>query len=190
MYYSTVIFGQVGLSPFMSQLLSAVMNTVFALGTIPTVYTLERLGRRKVLIYSAVALTICLTIFVAMIGLPNQTLATQWTAVAAIIVYNGVFGYGWIGVPWLYGPEVCSPENTSNHLTFQIAPLQLRHAGGAAGAFGEWLFSFITVFAGGIALQNVGWKIWLWMLLSCFVSIFFVYFMCPEVSNPILLFLF
>lgn len=68
---------------------------------------------------------------------------------------------------WLYGPE--------------IAPLKYRHLGGAAGAFGEWLFSFITVFAGGIALQNVGWKIWIWMLLSCAAAIPFVYFMCPEV---------
>jgi hypothetical protein len=57
----------------------------------------------------------------------------------------------------------------------------LRHLGGAAGAFGEWLFSFITVFAGGIALGTVGWKIWIWMLLSCAVAIPFVYFMCPEV---------
>jgi hypothetical protein len=60
--------------------------------------------------------------------------------------------------------------------------LKYRHLGGAAGAFGEWLFSFITVFAGGIALGNVGWKIWLWMLLSCAAAVPFVYFMCPEVS--------
>src|SRR5689334_8093548 len=53
----------------------------------------------------------------------------------------------------------------------QIAPLKLRHAGAAAGAFGEWLFSFITVFAGGIALRNVGWKIWLWMALSCAAAV-------------------
>ena len=55
--------------------------------------------------------------------------------------------------------------------------------GGAAGAFGEWLFSFITVFAGGIALQNVGWKIWLWMLLSCALAVVFVYYMCPETTG-------
>lgn len=45
------------------------------------------------------------------------------------------------------------------------------------------MFSFITVFAGGIALENVGWKIWIWMLLSCAVAVPFVYFMCPEVSH-------
>ncbi|KAH6663991.1 general substrate transporter [Plectosphaerella plurivora] len=168
-YYSTVIFAQVGLSPFLAQLLAAIMNTFFAAGTVPLVYTIEKFGRRNILMYSAIALTVCMAIFVAMIGLENRTNATQWTAVAAIFVYNIVFGYGWIGVCWLYGPE--------------IAPLKLRHAGAAAGAFGEWLFSFITVFAGGIALQNVGWKIWIWMALSCFAAIFFVYFMCPETTG-------
>ncbi|KAL9948282.1 hypothetical protein ACHAQF_001816 [Verticillium nonalfalfae] len=168
-YYSTVIFRQVGLSQFMAQLLAALMNTLFAAGTIPLVYTIEKFGRRNIMMYSAVVLTMCMVVFVAMIGLPNPTGATQWTAVGAIFIYNTVFGYGWIGVCWLYGPE--------------IAPLKLRHAGAAAGAFGEWLFSFITVFAGGIALQNVGWKIWIWMALSCFLAIFFVYFMCPETSG-------
>ncbi|RKK92413.1 hypothetical protein BFJ68_g2296 [Fusarium oxysporum] len=171
-YYSTVIFAQVGLSPFMAQLLAAIMNTAFALGTIPLVYTVEKFGRRSILLWSAIVLTICMVIFTAMIGLPNRTLATQWTAVGAIFIYNMVFGYGWIGICWLYGPE--------------IAPLKLRHAGAAAGAFGEWLFSFITVFAGGIALQKVGWKIWIWMALSCFAAIFFVYFMCPETTGKTL----
>lgn len=45
-------------------------------------------------------------IFTVMIALPNPTLATQWTAIAFIIIYNLAFGYGWVGCPWLYGPEV------------------------------------------------------------------------------------
>lgn len=48
---------------------------------------------------------------------------------------------------------------------FQIAPLKYRHVGAAAGLFGEWLFTFVTVFAGGIGIQTVGWKIWIWPLV-------------------------
>lgn len=82
------------------------MNTGFAAGTYFLPFTIERFGRRKILIWSAFVLTICMVVFVAMIGLSNPTFGTQWTAVGAVIVYNFVFGYGWIGVPWLYGPEV------------------------------------------------------------------------------------
>ncbi|KAL4876842.1 general substrate transporter [Aspergillus karnatakaensis] len=171
-YYSTIIFGQIGLSPFMSQLLAAVMNTTFALGSLFLPSTIERFGRRGIMIYSAVGLTICMAVFVAMIGTPNPTPATQWTAIAAVFLYNFIFGYGWIGVCWLYGPE--------------IAPLTFRHVGGAAAAFGEWLFCFITVFAGGIGLQNVGWKMWLWCLISCALAVPFVYFLCPETTGKTL----
>jgi hypothetical protein len=45
-------------------------------------------------------------IFVVMIGLEALIRATYWTAVAAVILLVFVYGYSWIGVPWLYGPEV------------------------------------------------------------------------------------
>ncbi|KAH7092233.1 putative sugar transporter STL1 [Paraphoma chrysanthemicola] len=168
-YYSTVIFKNVGLSDFLAQLLAAVMNTMFALGTYPLPATIERFGRRRILFWSAFILALLMTVFVALIGLPRPTVATQWGAAVIICIWNMVFGYGWVGVPWLYGPE--------------IAPLKHRHIGGAAGAFGEWLFSFITVFAGGIALENIGWKIWIWMLLSNWIAMPFVWLMCPETTG-------
>jgi len=65
----------------------------------------------------------------------------------------------------------------------EVAPLRYRHLGNAAAAFGSWTFSFVTVFGGGIAIQNVGWKIWIWPVLSCAVAVITVYFMCPEVCH-------
>lgn len=58
------------------------------------------------MLWSAVVLGISMLIFTVMIALPNPTLATQWIAIAFIIIYNLAFGYGWVGCPWLYGPEV------------------------------------------------------------------------------------
>jgi MFS family permease len=167
-YYSTRIFANIGLSPFLSQLLAAVMNTGFAIGTYFLPSTIEKFGRRPIMLYTALVCAVSILLFTIMIALPHPTLATQWTAVAFVIVYNFAFGYGWVGCPWLYGPE--------------IAPLRYRHISGAAGSFGEWLFSFITVFAGGIAVERVGWSIWIWQVVACFCMIPFVYFMCPEVS--------
>jgi hypothetical protein len=45
--------------------------------------------------------------------------------------------------------------------------------------------TFVTVFAGGIAIQRTSWAIWFWQLLSCFGSIFFVYFMMPETGGKV-----
>jgi MFS family permease len=168
-YYSTRIFANIGLSAFLAQLLAAVMNTLFAVGTYFTPGTIEKFGRRPIMIWTALVCGLSMMLFVIMIGLPHQTSATQWTAVAAVIVYNFSYGYGWVGCPWLYGPE--------------IAPLRYRHISGAAGSLGEWLFSFITVFAGGIGVDRTVWKIWIWQIIACFGVIPFVYYMCPEVSS-------
>jgi MFS family permease len=105
-YYSTRIFADIGLSAYLSQLLAAVMNTGFAIGTYPLPWTIEKFGRRPIMLWSALVCFISILIFTVMIGLPHPTLATQWTAVAFVIIYNFAFGYGWIGCPWLYGPEV------------------------------------------------------------------------------------
>jgi hypothetical protein len=39
------------------------------------------------------------------------------------------------------------------------------------------------VFGGGIAVQRVGYEIWLWELLSCVVTCIFVWFWCPETAG-------
>jgi MFS family permease len=186
-YYSTVIFANIGLSPFLSQLLAAVMNTLFALGTWPLPATIERFGRRRIMLWSALVCAVLMTIFVVLIGVPSQNKGTQWGAAVMICIWNMIFGYGWIGCPWLYGPEVRTtlaiPSYSCIDTANQIAPLKHRHVGGAAGAFGEWLFSFLTVFAGGIALENVGWKIWIWMMLFNWIAMPFVWFMCPETTG-------
>lgn len=115
-----MIFKNVGLSDFLAQLLAAVMNTMFALGTYPLPITIERFGRRKTLFWSAFVCAILMTIFVILIGMPNATVGKQWAAAAMICVWNMVFGYGWIGVPWLYGPEVRTLLSTSHVGTMLI----------------------------------------------------------------------
>jgi hypothetical protein len=105
-YYSTIIFSQVGLSPFLSQLLAAVMNTCFALGTWLLPWTIERFGRRNILFRGAIACTVLMLIFTIMVGLPHPNVATQWTAVAVVVSFVFIFGYSWIGPVWLYGAEV------------------------------------------------------------------------------------
>lgn len=107
-YYSTLIFSNLGYSAFLSGLLAAVMNTLLAIGTFLLPPTIERFGRRPIMLWSAVGCTVCMLVFVIMINLPTQTVATGWTAVAFVIMYNFFFGYGYAGVPWLYGVEVSS----------------------------------------------------------------------------------
>jgi len=99
---------------------------------------------------------------------PN-TLTAQQTAVGFIFAFFFVFGYAWQGCVWLYCAE--------------IAPLEYRHIGGAATASGEWLMTFITVFAGPIGFANVGWYFWLWVVVGNVLAVVFVFLLCPETGG-------
>lgn len=76
-------------------------------------------------------------IYVILTTLPPErsSVATNWAAVAIIILYEVVFAFGWLGTCWVYGPE--------------IAPLKYRHVAGSLGAAGEWFSTWIMVFGGG-----------------------------------------
>ena len=79
-------------------------------------------------------MTIEITIFTVLVAVGPGHSDIQWASVAMIFIFLFTFGYAWQGCVWLY----CS----------EIAPLEYRHIGAAATAFGEWLMTFITVFAG------------------------------------------
>lgn len=48
-YFSTTILKNVGLDAFHQQLLAAVMNTAFWLGTIPLYWTIEKWGKQPLM---------------------------------------------------------------------------------------------------------------------------------------------
>lgn len=154
-YYSTRIFANIGYSANLSQLLAAVMNTGFAIGTFPLPWTIERFGRRRIMIWTAVVCSLCMLIFVACIALPNPTIATNWTAVSFVIVFNFSFGYGWIGCPWLYGPEV-----SLNLITISVCELVINKSIDRASQISpsgwcSWLCGRVVIFVHyGICRRN------------------------------------
>lgn len=173
-------------------MLAGVLNICFALGCVPLYFTIERVGRRSVLLYGAMTLTLLMTIFMTL-QLVDQTPAISWAAIGIIFVFIAVFGYSWQGSVWLY----CS----------EISPLEYRHIGGAFTASvslkfnsklhhanmvqqGEWLMTWLTVFVGPIGLESVGSRFWAWVLSGNVVAVIFVYvkydrFLRLTMSNPL-----
>jgi hypothetical protein len=149
----------VGASPTLITVLSGILNICYALGTVPLYFTIERVGRRSVMMYGAMVLSVLMLIFLVLQAVP-PTQGNQWAAVGIVFTFVFVFGYSWQGSIWLY----CS----------EIAPLEYRHIGAAACAFGEWLMTFVMVFSGPIGIGNIGWKYWIILLVGNVFAIFFV----------------
>jgi MFS family permease len=147
--------------PSLVSLLSGVLNIFFALGCVPLYFTIERVGRRSVLLYGAITMTVLISIFTVLVAL-STTEAIRWAAIGIIFIFLFVFGYAWQGCVWLYCAE--------------IAPLEYRHIGGAATA----------VFAGPIGFDNVGWYFWLWVVAGNVIAVVFVFLLCPETGGKTL----
>lgn len=109
--------------PSLVSLLAGILNLFAAAGCIPLYFTVERVGRRSVLLYGAIVMTALITVFTALVAVGEGHPTIQWTAVAFMFTFYFVFGYAYQGCVWLY----CS----------EIAPLEYRHVGAAATASGE-----------------------------------------------------
>lgn len=99
-YYMTLTFTNVGLSSFVSSLLAAVCLTVQFCGALLCIPTIERMGRRNIMLLTSSVQSICMLIFVILIGLPTKTKATQWAAAAVLFPYLFMYGWGWVTCPW------------------------------------------------------------------------------------------
>ena len=119
----------VGLPKETSSLVAGFVQIAFWLGTLPPIYTLDRFGRRKTMLWGSVALSLSMTLFT--VGIALNTVATNRLALAMLFCYEISFGLSWNSMPWLYAAE--------------ITPLEIRHIGGAVGPFSEWLWTFVCL---------------------------------------------
>lgn len=108
-YYSTVTLSQAGASPKLVSLLAGVQNIIFAAGCVPLYFTVEKLGRRTILLYSAILMSILMLIFTVLQGI-HPTQSMQWASIAVIWVFLFFMSWGWQGCVWLYCSEIPALE--------------------------------------------------------------------------------
>ncbi len=170
-YYSTVTLSQAGASPTLVNLLAGVQNIIFAAGCVPLYFTVERMGRRTILLWGATVMSTLMLIFLVLQAI-DPTRPMQWASIAIIWLFLFVMGWAWQGCVWLY----CS----------EIPPLEYRHIGGSITAFGEWLSTFLFVMILPIGLENIRWRFWIFVLTGNLAAVVFVYFLCPETGGKTL----
>jgi hypothetical protein len=63
-YYSTILFVNIGIQSGLVTLLAAILATVFALGAVPLIWTIERINRRTIMGWGAVGLALTMMAFI------------------------------------------------------------------------------------------------------------------------------
>jgi MFS family permease len=107
------------------------MATAYAVGGVFPIATIDRLGRRKLMIWGAVATSMTFITLTGLVAHANDSQAIGWAAAIMVIVFILVFAMSWDVLPWVYGSE--------------LMPLNMRHVNGAIGAAGEWIFQFTVL---------------------------------------------
>lgn len=157
----------------MQLILSGVLNIAQLVGVSTSIWTMDRFGRRPLLLWGSAAMTISHIIISIMVGLyssnwPAHT-AQGWTSVAFLFVYMVSFGASWGPVPWAMPAE--------------IFPSSLRAKGVALSTCSNWLNNFIIGLITPPLVVNTNWGAYTFFAVFCCLSFAWTYFFVPETNG-------
>lgn len=165
----------VGLSHDLSQLLAGAINCMFCVGAAIPSFLLDRMGRRRPMIYGSAGLAICMMLVAILLSFQSASysrelaLQTSSAAVAFFFAYMIIFAATTAVVPWCYVPE--------------ILPLHARAKGTAIGISSNWLWNFVVVMITPTILQRLQWKAYLIFMCTNLSFVPLVWFFYPETNK-------
>ena len=142
-YYAAQIYEQyIGLTPFTSRILAAANGTEYFLASWIAVFTIEKFGRRSLMLFGAVGMSLSMAVLAATTS-QNGT-GAGIVAAAFLFIFNTFFAIGWLGMTWLYPAE--------------IVPLRIRAPANALSTSANWAFNFMVVMITPVAFENIGYQ--------------------------------
>ncbi|KAE8227875.1 hypothetical protein CF326_g7215 [Tilletia indica] len=169
-YYSPQIFEQLGLSYDSRLTMGWVANLCQLLGVIISFPLVDRVGRKPLLAFGSIGMTVCLAIVAGLTARFSSDWASHrgegWTAVAFVFCYMVIFGMSWGPVPWAMPAE--------------IFPSSLRAKGVALSTVSNWFNNFIIGLITPPLIQSTGYGAFVFFAVFSFLSLFFTIFVVPE----------
>lgn len=175
LYYAPRIFDSMGMgNPMVQTVIMGIVNIAF---TLVAVFTVERLGRKPLLIWGSLGMAIG----AIGVALSNIYSVSPLLPVISIMVYSASFMFSWGPICWV--------------LISEIFPNTIRSAAVAIAVAFQWIFNFIVsstfVPMYNMSLGSMGDKfghMFAYALygLICIVAAWFVYRLVPETKGKTL----
>lgn len=127
-YVGPIFELDLGLSGRIASILAASLFTWQTLCSLIAVYTIDRLGRRKLMLFSATGMGCCMAIAAATVSYPDNRAAITVGGVC-LFMFSFFFPIGFLGLPFLYAAE--------------IAPLRARVLITAISTGTSWILNFM-----------------------------------------------
>ncbi|OAA69905.1 General substrate transporter [Cordyceps fumosorosea ARSEF 2679] len=167
--YATTIFEQyLGMNPTSSRILAASMAMTQILGGYLAFFTIDRLGRRFLMLACAAGMGVAMAILAGTTSAPGNTAALV-VAVVCLFAFQFIYTVGYSGLTYLYATEV--------------APLQLRAAISAVATAAVWTFNFLLAEVTPIGFNTISYRYYIIFAVLNATIIPVVYFFFPETSG-------
>ena len=103
-YYSPTLFKTMGLKYDMQLIMSGVLNVTQLIGVSTSLWTMDKCGRRPLLLWGSASMTLSHFIIAILVGLYSGNWPMHrpegWVSVAFLLFYMLAFGMSWGPVPW------------------------------------------------------------------------------------------
>lgn len=172
-YYGTTFFGRINVkSPYVVSLVTNVVNVV---STIPGMFLVETLGRRRLLMIGAGGMAVC-QLIVASVGtaMPNSY-AANMVLIVFVCIYLFFFAASWGPVAWV--------------VTSEIYPLKVRAKSMSISTASNWLLNFSIGYGTpylvnrGPGYANLQARVFFIWGTFCALAVVFVWAMVYETSR-------
>lgn len=171
-YYGSTFFQTVGLSnPFLISLITTLVN-VFS--TPLSFWTIEKFGRRTLLIYGAIGMLVC-EFIIAIVGTitPEGSQAASMCLIVFTCIYIFFFASTWGPGAWV--------------LIGEIFPLPIRAKGVALSTSSNWLWNFVIGFVTPYMMDpnygNMKTKVFFVWGATCTACVVFAWYFVPETKG-------
>lgn len=143
-YLSTIFENYLGLSGVQSRIVAASVFTFQTLSAPIGVLTVEKFGRRKLMMISCIGMGSCMTIVTGCTSRGNSDKAAEGVAGAMIFLFSFFFPIGFLGMTFLYASE--------------IAPLSVRVQITSLSTASAWIFNFLVAEVTPVGFANIDWR--------------------------------
>ncbi len=151
----------------MALLMGCFLQLWYILASFITWYTIDRVGRRFLLISMAIGMCAVLVAEAICVAINNSS--SSIAAVFFVFAFEACFTWGWMGCVWVYPPE--------------ILPLKIRAKGAALAAAADFLGNFLVVEITPPALQNIGYRTYIIFAVLNAANAIIVWCFYPETGG-------
>eukprot|EP00262_Sarcandra_glabra_P007800 TRINITY_DN20771_c0_g1_i1.p1 TRINITY_DN20771_c0_g1~~TRINITY_DN20771_c0_g1_i1.p1 ORF type:complete len:525 (-),score=34.53 TRINITY_DN20771_c0_g1_i1:128-1702(-) len=175
MFYAPVLFDTLGFKSDASLYSAVILGAVNVISTMVSIYSVDKLGRRVLLLEAGIQMFLSQTVIAILLGLKvkdnSDSLGHGYAILVVVMIctFVSAFAWSWGPLGWLIPSE-----------TF---PLETRSAGQSVTVCVNLLFTFVIAQAFLSMLCHFKFGIFIFFSAWVVVMSFFVFFLVPETKN-------